>query len=65
MTFVVGEAYLPLFFFNSGFIVQHAGILVSKPRIEPGPPSREAQSLNHWTTRQVPCHFLMHRPIAV
>ena len=30
------------------------GILVPRPGIEPMPPAVEAQSLNHWTTREVP-----------
>ena len=29
-------------------------ILVLQPGIEPGPPALEAQSLNHWTTREFP-----------
>ena len=30
------------------------GILVPRPRIKPTPPAVEVQSLNHWTTREVP-----------
>ena len=30
--------------------------LVPQPGIEPGPPALGAQSLSHWTTREVPCH---------
>ena len=35
------------------------GILVPQPGIEPVPPAVEVQSLNHWTTREVPhyCFF--------
>ena len=29
-------------------------ILVPRPGIEPTPPEVEAQSLNHWTIREVP-----------
>ena len=29
------------------------------PGIEPAPPTVEAQSLNHWTTREVPVAFLL------
>ena len=29
-------------------------MLVPQPGIEPGPPALEAQSLNHWTTWEVP-----------
>ena len=35
--------------------------LSSSTRIKPTPPAVGAQSLNHWTTREVPCiHFSMH-----
>ena len=30
------------------------GILVPLPGIDPAPPAMEAQSLNHWTAREVP-----------
>ena len=30
--------------------------LVPQPGIERGPPALGAQSLSHWTTREVPCH---------
>ena len=30
------------------------GMLVPQPGVEPAPPAVEAQSLNHWTTREVP-----------
>ena len=30
------------------------GILVPQPGFEPAPPALEAQSLNHWTAREVP-----------
>ena len=29
------------------------GILVPQPEVEPVPPAVEAQSLNHWTAREV------------
>ena len=32
--------------------------LVPQPGIEPGSPALGAQSLTHWTTREVPLHFL-------
>ena len=41
------------------------GILVPQPRIEPMLPATEAQSLNHWTTREVRCmvfDFLLRLP---
>ena len=44
-----------VFFFF--FFLQHlsaCGILVPLPRIEPLTPAMEAQTLNHWTTREVP-----------
>ena len=31
--------------------------LVPRPGIEPGPPALGAQSLTHWTTREVPQTF--------
>ena len=34
------------------------GILVPQPRMEPEPPALEVQSLNHWTTGEVPSFFL-------
>ena len=34
-------------------------MLVLVPGIEPTPPALEAQSLNHWTAREVPLIFLM------
>ena len=38
-------------------------ILVPRPGIEPAPPAMKAQSLNHWTTREVPPHgFDVHFP---
>ena len=33
--------------------------LVPWPRIEPGPPALGVQSLNHWTTREVPCLWFL------
>ena len=34
--------------------MQHAKILAPQPEIKPMPPAVEAQSLNHWTIREVP-----------
>ena len=58
---------LPLFFIvkKKFFLIKkikifgHAAceILVPQPGIEPTPPALEAQSLNHWTTREVPPSF--------
>ena len=33
-----------------------SGIFVPRPEIEHIPPALEAQSLNHWATREVPEH---------
>ena len=33
---------------------RYSGILVPLPGIEPTPPALERQSLDHWTTREVP-----------
>ena len=38
-------------------IMWHAGILVPQPGIKPTPPPVEAQSLNRWTTGEVPILF--------
>ena len=35
------------------------GILVSWPRVEPGPPALKVQCLNHWTTRDISVSILM------
>ena len=37
------------------------GILVPRPGIEPKPPALAAQSLNHWTAREVLIGFLRAR----
>ena len=41
-----------LFFFSIGCAA--CGILAPQPGIEPTPAALEAQSLHHWTTREVP-----------
>ena len=48
-----GVKYLLVSFFF--FFVHHTArkILATGPGIEPTPPGVEAQSLNHWTTREV------------
>ena len=38
------------------------GTLVPHPGIKPMPPPLEAQSLNHWTTRDVPTQTLNNWP---
>ena len=45
---------------NCGMEVLSCGMrdLVPRSRIEPGPPALGVQSLNHWTTREVPTLFL-------
>ena len=45
--------HFPAFFFFLPLCVA-CGILVPWPGIEPVPPVTEAQSLNHWSTREVP-----------
>ena len=42
------------FFFSFWPRCSACGILVPQPGIEPVPPAVEAQSLNHWTSREVP-----------
>ena len=60
--------FLDAYFFFFCFVLfwlHHAacGILVSPQGIKPEPPAVEAQSLDHWTTREVPprCLFLVAR----
>ena len=36
-------------------------ILIPQPGIEPMLPAVEAQSPNHWTTREVPCLYILNR----
>ena len=36
-----------------GYKARHAGVLVPQPGIEPVSLALEAQSLSHWTTREV------------
>ena len=48
-----------LFFWGGGLCHTACGILVPWPGIEPVPPALEVQSLNHWTTREVPGHSLL------
>ena len=56
--------YLWLFFFFFWLHLAAHGILIPQARIEPVPPASEAQSLNHWTAREVPlwlfkCYFTL------
>ena len=46
------------FFFFFNFWLHHAcEILVPQTGIQPKPPAVEAWSLNHYTTREVPCIY--------
>ena len=50
----------PLPFFFSFFFLPHRAVCrisVPQPGIEPAPPTVAAQSLNHWTAREVPGPF--------
>ena len=42
-----------------GCIVQHVGVLIPQPGMEPVSAALEVQSLSHWTAREVPapCFF--------
>ena len=51
-----------LFFFFGHATHMACGILVPQPGIKPGPTAGEAQSLNHYTTREVPTIALMVKP---
>ena len=42
------------FFFFFWPLCEACGILVPQPGIEPAPPAVAAQSLNHWSAREVP-----------
>ena len=41
-----------------GCVVRHVGCLLPDQGIKPVPPASEAQSPNHWTTKEVPLYFL-------
>ena len=58
------EALSILFFKFTNFAVP-PGILVPWPGIKPNPPMMEAQSLNHWTIREVPIGISEIRKIAL
>ena len=49
-------------FFFSWLCRAACGILVPQPGIEPMPPAAEAQSPNHWTTREFPLLLLFSHP---
>ena len=63
---VVSKLFLffsSLFFF---FFFAPCGILIPRPGIEPVPPSVDACSPNHWTTREFPSkHFLFFSSICL
>ena len=50
------KVFLLLFLFWSCLVAW--GILVPQPRIKLVPPAVEAQRLNHWSAREVCCHFI-------
>ena len=55
----MNKILIVLVLFGGIFIVfvlaaQYVGILLPQPGIKPTPPTLEAQSLNHWTVREVP-----------
>ena len=55
------ENRLSFSFLSFLFFLLHrieCGILLSQAEIEPVLPAVEAQSLNHWTTREVQCQLL-------
>ena len=49
--FVTAQSLLTSSFFNC--LAMPCGLLVPRPGIEPAPPALEAQSLNHWTAREI------------
>ena len=54
----VSPTHTLFFFFFFFFGHMACRILVPRPGIKPLPPALEAQSLNHWTAREVPYTFL-------
>ena len=56
-TFILSAAY---FIFVFWLHCVACGILVSWPRIRPAPLAVEVQSLNHWTSREVPLHHILN-----
>ena len=52
-----GDHFLSLIFFWPPLVA--CGILVSCPGIKAVPPALGVQSLNHWTSREVPCLLLI------
>ena len=55
LNFILSELWFVLFCFVFCFLTAHHGseILLPQPVMEPKPPPLEAQSLNHWTSREV------------
>ena len=52
---VIYTEHLPSdLFWGAGGLDTACGILVPRPGIRPIPPALEAQSLNHWTAREIP-----------
>ena len=45
---------ITIYFILFGHTARHAGLFVPWPGTEPGPSAVEAQSLNHWTAKEVP-----------
>ena len=59
--YIVGKCWFIFFFFFKNVSWPHQTahrILVHLPEIELTPPALEAQSLNHWTNREVPIFYI-------
>ena len=56
MLYIMSHDFIYQFQFNFLFLPHHeaCGILVPQSEIKPTSPATEAQSLNHWTAREVP-----------
>ena len=54
---LLGKFHFIIIFLGGECAVQHVGILVPRPGFKPVPPAVEAQSLNHWTAREVQENF--------
>ena len=56
--------FLFVCFVGCCFVLTTQHVELPQPGIEPMPPALEAQSLNHWTTRELEsCYFLKLCPI--
>ena len=62
----VTESYILgiLFFFFGCNLCHGGGVLVPQPGMEATPPALAAQSLNHWTTREILAVYTLHHGLS-